>query len=642
MSKAEYTVLVPIAADLAPARELLEIAAALVPVQQGESRGRVVALGIVEIPDELAFGGGALAVRQERQRLGRLLRLKKSPAIEVRPIVRVSTRVWEGIVEAAREEQADLILFGWKGWTSSAHRLFGATIEEVVRNAPCDIAVVKQRGLAGARRILLPIRGGPHARLTLQLAIGLAERLDATITALHIERPGLSIAEAAAERAQMVALLAEAPSPRVQPAVVAGESVEAAILREAQKHQIVVMGATPGDPQTPFLFGPITEAVAQRLDCTVVVVKSREPAAEAPPAPAASAPRSLSTVVDKWFAENTFHSKEFDNLGELVALKRRQGLRISLGLPTLNEAETIGPIIQTMQRELMDRFPLLDEIVVIDSGSTDDTVAIAQAHGVPVYRHQEILPQYGSFPGKGEALWKSLYVLQGDLIAWIDTDIRNIHPRFVYGILGPLLRQPRLQYVKGYYRRPLRLGATLQRSGGGRVTELTARPLLNLFFPELSGFLQPLSGEYAGRRTALESVPFFTGYGVEIGLLIDLLQQYGLASLGQVDLEQRIHRNQSLGSLTKMAFTIIQVVVKRLEDRHRLQLLAEVNKSMKLVVHDAHGYRLEVKRLEDFERPPMLTLPEYRERHGRTADEGRAERGRASEALFISPASLSV
>jgi nucleotide-binding universal stress UspA family protein len=615
VSDAGYTILVPIATHLAAARQLLEIAAALIPVES-EPRGRVVALGIVEIPDELAFGEGASSVRLERQRLGRMLRLKHSPAIEVRSLVRVSTQVWQGVLDAAREEQAALILFGWKGWTNSAHRIFGGTIDEVVRNAPCDIAVVKQPSLAGARRILLPVRGGPHGLLTLRLATGLAERLDGRVTALHIEQPGLDEDEATADREQVEALLAQAGDPsRVDSLVVVADSIETAILRAARGHEIVVMGATPGDPRTPFLFGAITEGVAQRLKRTVVVVKSHELPSVPPAAPTAPEARSLSTVVDKWFVENSFHSTEFEDLAELVALKERQGLRISLGLPTLNEAETIGPIIGTMQRELIDRFPLLDEMVVIDSGSADDTVAIARDHGVPVYVHQEVLPEYGAFHGKGEALWKSLYVLRGDLIAWIDTDIKNIHPRFVYGLLGPLLRQPRLRYVKGYYRRPLRLGSSLQKSGGGRVTELTARPLLNLFFPELSGFLQPLSGEYAGRRAALESVPFFTGYGVEIGLLVDLLQQFGLGGLSQVDLQQRVHRNQALGALTKMAFTIIQVVIKRLEDRHRLQLLAEVNKSMKLVVEDRQGYRLEVKELQDFERPPIATLPEYRERH---------------------------
>lgn len=616
MSPHDYTILVPLGADTVAARDLLELAAALVPVRGDAARGRVVVLGIVEIPDALGFSDSAGAARLERQRLGRLTRLKHSPALEVRTLVRVSTQVWESILEAAREEQADLILFGWKGWTDSRHRIFGATIDEVVRNAPCDIAVVKQRGLSGARRILVPVRGGPHASLTLRLAQALAGRLDAPITALHVVAPDLPPAAEAAERAAVAQLLAAASQPqRIQLEVRVAASVEEAIVAEAARHHLVIMGATPGDPHTPFLFGPITEAVAQRLETTVVVVKSREgvPAPAAPPAP--PAPLPLSTLVDKWFAENTFHSKEFHNVGELVALKRRQGLRISLGLPTLNEAETIGNIIRIMKRELLERQPLLDEIVVIDSGSTDDTVAIARDLGVPVYLHPEILPQYGSYRGKGEALWKSLYVLQGDIICWIDTDIKNIHPRFVYGLLGPLLRHPRLQYVKGFYRRPIQLGATMQSTGGGRVTELTARPMLNLFYPELSGFLQPLAGEYAGRRQALEAVPFFTGYGVETGLLIDLLQQFGLGALSQVDLKQRIHRNQSLYALTKMAFTIIQVVVKRLEDRHRLQLLAEVNKSMKLVAHDARGYRLEVKELEDFERPPMLAIPEYRQRY---------------------------
>src|SRR5215207_1510201 len=267
MSQSEYTILVPLQMQGAAARELLEIAAAMVPVHEGAARGRVVALGIVEIPDALGFGEGASAARLERQRLGRLLRLKQSPSMEVRPLVRVTTQVWEGILEAAREEEADLILFGWKGWTGSEHRIFGGTIDEVVRNAPCDIAVVKQRPLGGTRRILVPVRGGPHARLTLELALGLAERYDATVTALHIMPPGLPAAVEQAERQGIAALLADMPlAARVQQSMVVAASVEQAILQEAARHQLVIMGATPGEPDTPFLFGDITEAVAQRLD----------------------------------------------------------------------------------------------------------------------------------------------------------------------------------------------------------------------------------------------------------------------------------------------------------------------------------------------------------------------------------------
>ncbi|MCK6630651.1 MAG: glucosyl-3-phosphoglycerate synthase [Anaerolineae bacterium] len=319
---------------------------------------------------------------------------------------------------------------------------------------------------------------------------------------------------------------------------------------------------------------------------------------------------------DKWFAENTFNSEEFENLPRLVAAKEKQNLTISLGLPALNEEATVGSVIKVLQDALMKEYPLLDEIVLIDSGSTDRTVEIAQDLGVPIYQHDEILPEYGAYRGKGEALWKSLHVLQGDLIAWVDTDIVNIHPRFVYGILGPLLRRNTVQYVKGFYRRPLRVGDTLQAGGGGRVTELVARPLFNLFYPELSGIVQPLSGEYAGRRKALEQIPFYIGYGVETGLLLALVEGYGISGIAQVDLRQRIHHNQPLGALSRMAFAIIQVFIEHLEGREKVQLLSETNRTMKIIRRETESYYLEEHVISDQRRPPIITLPEYRAAHG--------------------------
>jgi hypothetical protein len=251
---------------------------------------------------------------------------------------------------------------------------------------------------------------------------------------------------------------------------------------------------------------------------------------------------------------------------------------------------------------------------VIDSMSEDRTVDIATELGVPVFRHPEILPETGSHRGKGEALWKSLHVLDGDIVTWIDTDISNIQPRFVYGLLGPLLREPRISYVKGFYRRPIRDGGRLQAEGGGRVTELMARPLINLFFPELSGIVQPLSGEYAGRRALLERLPFFTGYAVEIGLLIEVLEQAGLSGMGQVDLERRIHRNQPLANLSQMAYVILQGAVRKLEERHRIELLSEVGRGMKLINTDKDRFNLEVLDIGDEIRPPIATVPAYLER----------------------------
>jgi glucosyl-3-phosphoglycerate synthase len=234
--------------------------------------------------------------------------------------------------------------------------------------------------------------------------------------------------------------------------------------------------------------------------------------------------------------------------------------------------------------------------------------------GVPVYIHQEVLPEWGARRGKGEALWKSLHVTHGDIVAWIDTDIVNIHPRFVYGIVGPLLVNPHIKFVKGFYRRPLKVGEKVQAGGGGRVTELTARPLLNLFYPELSGVVQPLSGEYAGRRDALEQLPFFSGYGVETGLLIDVFERYGLSALAQVDLLERIHHNQPLEALSKMSFVILQAVIRKLESRYGQTIMEDVNKSMKLISYQSGSYSLEVEEIVEQERPPMVHVPEYRAR----------------------------
>jgi glucosyl-3-phosphoglycerate synthase len=242
---------------------------------------------------------------------------------------------------------------------------------------------------------------------------------------------------------------------------------------------------------------------------------------------------------------------------------------------------------------------------------------IASELGVPVYIHQQTLPNYGARRGKGEALWKSLYTTQGDILIWIDTDIANIHPRFVYGLLGPLLVNPRLQFVKGFYRRPLRVGDRIQAGGGGRVTELTARPLLNLFYPELSGIIQPLSGEYGGRRKALECLPFSSGYGVEIGLLIDMMEIYGLNAIAQVDLLERVHHNQLLESLSKMSFAIIQTVMRKMERRFGRNFLEEVNKTMKLIHYEAGRFSLDIEEIAELERPPMIDLPEYQEKRNK-------------------------
>jgi len=374
-----------------------------------------------------------------------------------------------------------------------------------------------------------------------------------------------------------------------------------------------VVGATAQPLESSVALGRVSERLLAESPAGVMVVKTCRPL---PPdlSSESAGGGAISVLVDKWFAENTYHAKEFKDLEQLLQLKDRQGLRASLALPALNEEETVANVIQTLKSELMDRLPLLDEIVLVDSDSSDRTRQIAADLGIPVHIHQQTLPGYGARPGKGEALWKSLFLTRGDIILWIDTDIANIHPRFVYGLLGALLVNPRLQFVKGFYRRPIRVGDKIQAGGGGRVTELTARPLLNLFYPELSGVVQPLAGEYGGRRAALEQLPFFSGYGVEIGLLIETFERFGLSAIAQVDLGERIHHNQPLESLGKMSFAIIQAVIHKLEHRYGRGMLEDVNKTMKLIRYEPGRFFLDVEEIAELERPPMNTLLEYRHR----------------------------
>jgi glucosyl-3-phosphoglycerate synthase len=567
---------------------LVPFARALAQAQQRE----ILALGLVTVPE----GGSLSAGARPAQRLRRGLKaLMGSP--DVTGMVRVTHHPW-GEAQATVRQQ-DLLLVNWAS----------ALPEDALRTMPCDIIVVNGMLPSKVRRILVPIRGGPYAVLALQVALAFAQIHQAEVTLLHAA-PN----ERLTDKEYQKFLHRLCALPQVTQLVNVGGNAADAILHAAQSGdcQMIVLGAIaqpqPGDPP----IGPTAMRIVQESAVPVLIVKRYRPF---PPQPS-PVDYTISVVVDKWFAENTFHASEFRDLKHLVRLKEQQGLTISLGLPALNEEKTIGQIIKTVRTQCVERFPLLDEIVVIDSNSTDRTVKIAQDLGMPVYPHPEILPQYGSYVGKGEALWKSLFVLKGDIVAWIDTDILNIHPRFVYGILGPLIREPRLMYIKGFYQRPLRVGKKMEARGGGRVTELTARPLLNLFYPELSGFVQPLAGEYAGRRKALENVPFFAGYGVETGLLIDLLARCGLGAMGQVDLEERVHRNQSLLVLSKMAFEIVQVVSQRAGHSRGVELINELNKSMKLIHYSRDEFQLAVADIRARERPPMISLAEYRQKRG--------------------------
>jgi glucosyl-3-phosphoglycerate synthase len=318
--------------------------------------------------------------------------------------------------------------------------------------------------------------------------------------------------------------------------------------------------------------------------------------------------------VEEWFEKNRFKYKSFSNIKKLVELKKKQKLTISLCIPTYNEEATIEKVVTVLKTALMDKYKLLDEIAVIDSGSTDKTLEIAKKAGADVSKPADYLFKKDNIRGKGENLWKALYILRGDIICWVDADIKNIHPRFVYGLVGPLLTNKKIKFVKPFYRRPLKVGEKVQPLGGGRVTELTIRPLFNMFFPRLSGFIQPLSGEGAGRREALERIPYFTGYGIETGMLIDLVKKFGLNSIAQVDLYKRVHRNQELSSLSNMAFAILQVFAKRANTLGKLVLVKEIRSKYRIIERVNSDYALKNKIIVEKQRPPMITIKKYRKK----------------------------
>ncbi|MER6434780.1 MULTISPECIES: glucosyl-3-phosphoglycerate synthase [unclassified Streptomyces] len=307
--------------------------------------------------------------------------------------------------------------------------------------------------------------------------------------------------------------------------------------------------------------------------------------------------------VERWLGTRSWSVADRP-LHRIMSAKRASGSTVSVVLPALNEEETVGEIVAAIRADLMRRVPLVDEIVVVDSGSTDRTSAVAAAAGARVVHRDEILPRIPAVPGKGEVLWRSLLVTSGDIVCFIDADLREFSSDFVSGIVGPLLTDPGVHLVKGMYDRPL-AGAAGQ---GGRVTELMARPLLNMHWPQLAGFVQPLGGEYAARRSLLERLPFPVGYGVELGMLVDALHLVGLDALAQVDVGERIHRHQDGQALGRMSAAIYRTAQLRLARGHL------VRPSLTQFERGEDGFEPRTYSVDTEERPPMAEISEYVER----------------------------
>ncbi|MER6295312.1 glucosyl-3-phosphoglycerate synthase [Streptomyces althioticus] len=315
--------------------------------------------------------------------------------------------------------------------------------------------------------------------------------------------------------------------------------------------------------------------------------------------------------VERWLIERSWSVSDRP-LHRILAAKRSSGQTVSVVLPALNEEATVGDIVSVIRHDLVLQVPLVDEVVVIDSGSTDRTSEVAAAAGATVVHRDAILPRLPAVPGKGEVLWRSLLVTRGDIVCFVDADLREFSSDFVTGIVGPLLTDPGLQLVKAMYDRPMTTAdGSITGSGagqGGRVTELMARPLLNMHWPQLAGFVQPLGGEYAARRGLLEQLPFPVGYGVELGMLVDALHLVGLDALAQVDVGVRKHRHQDGQALGRMAAAIYRTAQLRLARAHLLR------PSLTQFERAGDAFEPRTYSVDTEERPPMRDVAEYQSR----------------------------
>ena len=381
----------------------------------------------------------------------------------------------------------------------------------------------------------------------------------------------------------------------------AEDGVESAIEHCSLQYSLLVLGL-PQHPRkhsvTRHLLAQITAGL---LRTTAVFVYARGAEVEQLSA--------TTKAIEPWILKNTFSQDEFGDIDRLLQAKHDRHVSISLVLPSLNEEKTVGQVIDAFKGPLMDERPLLDEIILMDSDSGDNTRAIATARGIPVYVHQQVRPDLGTYAGKGEAMWKALFVAKGDILVFIDTDLSNPHPSFVTGLVGPLLLDERLSFIKGFYRRPVRVVNEFVEVGGGRVTELTARPLLNLWYPELGGLFQPLAGTIAARAGILRELHFMTGYGVEIGHVIEYVRKYGMEGLAQSELGELIHRNQPLEALSKMSFQVLEAFFQLSLGLMAPGMTDRMNGVLRQPFLSDTGFTLYQAHIGQEVRPPMSSVP---------------------------------
>ncbi|HEX9990627.1 MAG TPA: universal stress protein [Chloroflexia bacterium] len=690
-----------------------------------QSQPRVVVLGVVEVPPDQPLTTGLDLARSYRAMLDFLPSQVEvgSTQVRVEHLVKVARHLPSAVQGAVAEEHAGLVLFHWKGYAREPKRhTYGRILDAILKQPPCNVLLVRPEGWRDASRVLLPVRGGPSAERALDLALIMSEQLHLPLTVLHNVQPApnsdaLSVdttppAESLNEEPYVVfgEYLEAARSANAVPITVvqtAGSDAAATLLEKAQEHDLVIMGmAAPSlepekdvEAQSPKskvqnlksqfenLRSKVQRAKTQETQNSKLKTQNSIPLPlvvaqkKGPPLMVlrTAAPLDLHSYVRKartrrarkgwsdlpfeqWFVENTYHSDEFRDGDEFMRLKRASGLTISVALLTSNDARHIYSILTGLRRVLNEMHPVADQIAVIDAGSTDGTVDIAGSLGVEVYAADEILPDQGHLYGRGESWWKSLAVLRGDIMVWLDPRAQRFHPTTAMSLAGPLLRVPSLHLVKafapsryeatgGKHRPELDLTAAKEEHlaydinwGGSmlpkrdhaslpgskvrvqalkpedllaldasQVAALPPQTIMQVFCPSLAGVMSPFSRDMAGRRAAMLSVPVFTGENPDIGILLSVAAEYGTRSLAQIEL-QHARPAPPPQPGRRGAIEILQVLTRHLQDKDMRQYAASLAERLQREVESQSSAgpddprAFEVRALVPIERPAMRTV----------------------------------
>lgn len=653
------------------AQGLVNLGAALAGARlEGEHRHiRIVVLGVVTVPEETPLSQGASLVKAYRTMLRYLPQNDLDEWVEVQTEVRVAREVWQGIADQVAEEKGDLLLLHWKGSTQTPGRVYGDTIDALLADPPCDMVLARfNTHLPEIKNILLPVRGGSYSTLALHLASNLAEDWGASVTVLHgvnrtgpLSQPkglfgrdrdyyGPAFPEVVEDEplASLQNLLSELP-PGARLVTLQNQSPLAGIVREAHYHDLIILGSSEvglregrerdrkGETSEPETMQTMAGRIAAETDRPLLVVKTRKPFELNRPASAtrgASATRqpALDELVDRWFAENTFHYREFRSMSSLTLLKERNNLTISLILPVYGKT---GPValaeqVRRARFALMRDCALVDEIVVcVPDGRLDEAEikrlysSIGSAQERPLEDEVVYCAPDGAVPGAvensdgpGEALWHALQRARGNLVVWADPTLEGFDARLIYGLLGPLLSYPEFQLATGFYsdtEGSKESSAEHSQPVRDDTVELSLRPLLGGFFPQLAGVINPLCSVGAARRDLLIRMPLFTGPAFLTALLVDTQVRSGLMSIAQVDLGSQPSSQETI-SPQHITSEVLAVLLRRAEERNQSHWLAHFNSSVK-TIHKAGGvYSLKVAPVVAPQRelPPALYSPNFK------------------------------